>query len=132
MREDEEPHTPAVWERLIVDAAVIGGPERWQTRLHGLREELHRRYREEQDPALERKIAALENLQELALPIIDKLAALPARATWGEWIAALLDLAEFTLREPDRVAGAAGATRSDGRHRPGRARARCCWCSVRG
>jgi ATP-dependent helicase/nuclease subunit B len=103
IREDEEPHTSAVWERLIVDAAVIGGPERWRTRLHGLREELHRRYREEQDPALERRIAALENLEEVALPIIGKLAELPARATWGEWITALLDLAEFTLREPDRV-----------------------------
>ena len=103
MREDEEPHTPAMWERLIVDAAVIGGPERWHTRLQGLREELHRRYREEQDPALERKIAALENLGEVALPIIRKLAQLPVQATWGAWIDALMDLAEFTLREPERV-----------------------------
>ena len=26
MHEDEEPRTPALWERLLVDAAVIGGP----------------------------------------------------------------------------------------------------------
>jgi ATP-dependent helicase/nuclease subunit B len=103
MREDEEPHTPALWERLLVDAAVIGGPERWRTRLRGLREELHRRYREEPDPTLERKAAALDNLAELALPIIDKLAALPARAVWGEWIPALSALAEFTLGDPDRL-----------------------------
>ena len=49
MPEDEEPRTPAAWERLLVDAAVIGGPDRWETRLNGLREELHRRYREEED-----------------------------------------------------------------------------------
>jgi ATP-dependent helicase/nuclease subunit B len=107
MAEDEEPHTPALWERLLVDAAVIGGPARWQARLAGLREELHRRYRQEQDEeersGIERKIASVENLAEFALPIIAKLAALPARAVWGDWIRALVELAEFTLREPERV-----------------------------
>ena len=107
MPEDEEPHTPALWERLLVDAAVIGGTARWQTRLDGLREELHRRYREEQDePArasLERRIAAIENLARLALPVIARLADLPAQALWGEWIHALTQLATFTLREPGRV-----------------------------
>jgi len=107
MPEDEEPVTPALWERLLVDAAVIGGPARWEARLAGLGEEFHRRYREEQDEearsALERKIVSVENLARLALPVIGKLAALPARAPWGEWIAALADLAEFTLRDPERV-----------------------------
>ena len=90
-----------------MDAAVIGGPDRWETRLDGLREEFHRRYREEEDEGerarLERRIASLENLRGFALPVIGRLAALPERATWGEWIAALSDLAEFTLREPERV-----------------------------
>ena len=107
MPEEEEPPTPAVWEKLLVDAAVIGGADRWETRLHGLREEFHRRYREEQDEAererLERRLAMLENLERLALPVIAKLAALPSRATWGAWVAALADLAEFTLREPEAV-----------------------------
>jgi RecB family exonuclease len=107
MPEDEEPHTPAAWERLLVDAAVIGGRDRWETRLDGLREELHRRYREEEDEGerarLERRIASVESLRGFALPVIGRLAALPERATWGEWIAALSDLAEFTLREPERV-----------------------------
>jgi CRISPR/Cas system-associated exonuclease Cas4 (RecB family) len=107
MPDDEEPRTPAAWERLLVDAAVIGGPDRWETRLHGLREELHRRYREEEDEGerarLERRVASLENLRDFALPVIGRLAALPERATWGEWITALSDLAEFTLREPERV-----------------------------
>ena len=105
--EDEEPRTPAAWERLLVDAAVIGGPDRWEMRLDGLREEFHRRYREEEDEMerarLERRIVSLENLRAFALPVIERLAALPERATWGEWIAALTDLAEFTLREPERV-----------------------------
>ena len=107
MPEDEEPRTPAAWERLLVDAAVIGGPERWQTRLDGLREEFHRRYREEEDEGerarLERRITNVENLRAFALPVIGRLAALPARAAWGDWISALTDLAAFTLREPERV-----------------------------
>ena len=103
MREDEEPHTPALWERLLVDAAVIGGPERWRTRLRGLREELVRRYREAQDPAIERRVAAMDNLADVALPIIDRLAALPRRALWRDWIEALTELAECTLQEPDPV-----------------------------
>ena len=107
MPEDEEPRTPAAWERLLVDAAVIGGPERWTARLDGLREEFHRRYREEEDEGerarIERRYASLENLREFALPLISRLAALPERETWGEWIAALTDLAEAALREPERV-----------------------------
>src|SRR4029077_9393199 len=93
--------------RLLVDAAVIGGPERWELRIAGLREELHLRYRREPDEderaRIERLIAAVENLAEFALPIIGKLAALPTRALWGDWITALVELAEFTLREPERV-----------------------------
>lgn len=113
--EEEEPQrqrlgteaSVPLWERLLVDAAVIGGPERWERRLAGLREEFHRRYREEPDESgrerLERKIAALENLERLALPVVAKLAALPARALWGAWIEALVELAESTLRDPGRV-----------------------------
>ncbi len=105
--EEEEPATPAYWERLLVDAAVIGGVNRWQTRLAGLREELHRRHAAEEDDearaALARRIAAVENLTLLALPAIARLAELPAQANWGEWIAALAGLAEFALRDPARV-----------------------------
>jgi ATP-dependent helicase/nuclease subunit B len=94
---------PASWERLIVDAAVIGGPERWRTRLRGLREELVRRYEIDRDPNLERKFAALENLAETALPIVDRLDALPVSASWGEWLASLTELAEATIAEPGRI-----------------------------
>jgi ATP-dependent helicase/nuclease subunit B len=104
---DGEPPTPAAWERLLVDAAVMGGADRWATRLDGLHEEFHRRYDEEEDEGergrLERRIVSVENLRAFALPVICRLAALPERATWGEWIASLIDLAAFTLREPERV-----------------------------
>lgn len=107
MPEEEEPATPALWEQLLVDAAVIGGLSRWETRLAGLREEFHRRHAAEEDAeARERlalRIAAVENLTRLALPAITRLAALPVRALWGEWIAALTELAEFALREPESV-----------------------------
>jgi CRISPR/Cas system-associated exonuclease Cas4 (RecB family) len=107
MPEEEEPPTPAVWGRLLVDAAVIGGAGRWESRLRGLREELARRFADERDEAaresLDRRIACVENLERLALPLIGKLAALPARALWGEWIAALNGLAESALAEPGVV-----------------------------
>ena len=107
MPEEDEPATPALWERLLVDAAVIGGLPRWEARLAGLREQFHQRYGREEDEetreSLARRIAAVENLSRLALPVIGRLAELPRSALWGEWIAALKALAEFTLREPERV-----------------------------
>jgi ATP-dependent helicase/nuclease subunit B len=39
------------------------------------------------------------------LPVIDQLAALPARGSWGEWIEALERLAPMVLRRPERVLG---------------------------
>ncbi len=107
--DDEDAPTPALWERLLVDAAVIGGAARWQSRLDGLRHELHRRFDASEDEDsrghLARQITSLENLARLALPIIDRLAALPKLATWSEWMAALDELANATLAEPDRVTG---------------------------
>ena len=107
MPEDEEPRTPAAWERLLVDAAVIGGAGRWKRRLDGLAEEFQRRYREEEDESerahIERRISALGGLSRFALPLIERLAALPERTSWGEWIAVLSALAEFTVRDPERL-----------------------------
>ncbi len=101
------PGYTANWERLLVDAAVIGGVARWQTRLAGLRQEFHRTHAEEQDEDarefLARRIAALDHLTEIALPVITRLAALPKRALWGEWIDALTTLAESTIPESDHV-----------------------------
>ena len=107
MPEQDEPPTPALWERLLVDAAVIGGLDRWKTRLAGLREEFYRRHAAEADEAardsLARRIDAIENLTHLALPVIARLAQLPSRATWGEWIDTLAGLSEFALRDTTRI-----------------------------
>ena len=86
---------PLGWERLIVDAAVIGGRDRWEQRLAGLREELYRRE--------DGRVEALETLTAMALPLIGRLAELPASATWGEWIDALHALVEFALPEAQHI-----------------------------
>jgi ATP-dependent helicase/nuclease subunit B len=102
---------PWRWERLLVDSAVIGGRERWSRRLAGLAAELRVRADElrQEEPdsprvtGIERDLANLEHLERFALPVIDRLARLPARATWGEWIGELERLAPMVLRRPDRV-----------------------------
>ncbi len=103
---------PRLWEHLIVDAAVIEDKSRWKTRLEGLDRELHadlenaRRFAEEKVAGYERSIDALQSLRDFALPLLDELDALPARATWGEWIEALSVLASRALRKPTRVQAA--------------------------
>jgi RecB family exonuclease len=108
-REDGEVRAPAGWEKLIVDAAVIGGPDRWRRRLEGLEQELLARYssQPENDEAarqrLRRELDRLNELKEFALPLIERLAELPDRATWAEWLGLLGQLAEATLRRPEDV-----------------------------
>jgi ATP-dependent helicase/nuclease subunit B len=102
---------PMSWERLLVDAAVVGGVERWQRRLSGLMSELRTRLTEcdEDEIAreqLERRIERLEALQHFALPVIGLLAALPGKAKWSEWLDKLVELAETSLRHPEPVTAA--------------------------
>jgi CRISPR/Cas system-associated exonuclease Cas4 (RecB family) len=102
---------PWRWEKLLVDSAVIGGHERWRRRLDGLAAEMRVRIEElrQEEPdsprvqAMERELANLDHLARFALPVIERLAALPARATWGEWIAELESIAPMVLRRPERV-----------------------------
>ena len=103
--------TPWKWEQLIVEAAVIGGRDRWLRRLDGLEEQ----FRIEQescvkdDPGspriqgIEHNLQNLRHLRAFALPIIEQLAALPAQASWGEWISRLESIAPLVLRRPERV-----------------------------
>ncbi len=100
--------SPRRWEQLIIDAAVIGGVDRWRRRLEGLE---HSRKVALANPTnseanqrrLEGELAELGALKTFALPLLDVLAAFPARATWGEWLGVLSGLASRALRFPRRV-----------------------------
>jgi RecB family exonuclease len=103
--------TPWKWEQLLVDAAVIGGKERWARRLEGLqrqfKQELEELAKEEPDSprvaGVLRKLRNLQHLRAFAVPVIEELAALPKSATWGEWIVRLEQLVPRVLRQPERV-----------------------------
>jgi CRISPR/Cas system-associated exonuclease Cas4 (RecB family) len=100
---------PIGWETLLVDAAVIGGRDRWARRLRGLRAEFQAQLRdvEREDQThrshVERRIHQLARLEHFALPLIDALAALPAAERWGVWLDRLAALAQIALRRPESV-----------------------------
>ncbi|MGE5178201.1 MAG: PD-(D/E)XK nuclease family protein [Bacteroidota bacterium] len=101
---------PWRWERLLVDAAVIGGRDRWARRLDGLvREiELKRRDLEDEDTraaGLDRLGADLAHLRAFALPLIARLDGLPKAAAWSAWLEHLRALAAAALRRPQGVLG---------------------------
>ncbi len=100
--------TPAGWERLLVDAAVVGGRARWLRRLDGLNAELRFQLaRADQDAVthIERRLGQLRHLRHFALPLIDLLDRLPGARAWADWIAKLTELAETALRQPESVLG---------------------------
>src|ERR1019366_4793015 len=106
--------SPAAWEKLLVDAAVIGGRPRWARRLRGLEAEFRVRLadlgqkEEGRRQHLLREIARLKNLERFALPLIDRLAGLPRQADWGDWIEHLSALATAALRRPESVLSVLG------------------------
>jgi len=102
---------PWRWERILVEASVIGGRDRWDSRLRGLEAEwrLRRSELEDDEPRavqLDREIRDLAHLRATALPIIGALAAMPRAATWGEWLTQLRALSELALRERSVVLAA--------------------------
>ena len=107
-REEKSGLPHFAWEQLLVDAAVVGGRERWQRRLRGLEQEFRLRLAEvdgdeAQTARIERQLETLMELERFALPLIESLAGLPERALWGEWIGRLGDLAAAALRHPESV-----------------------------
>ena len=99
---------PWRWEQLLLDAAVIGGRERWERRLNGLAAQLRLQLAEAAEDearaaSRQRQLDDLGALRAFALPLLDALAALPAAAFWGEWLEQLTALATQALREPSRV-----------------------------
>ena len=103
------PPAPAGWEKLLVDAAVIGGRDRWVRRLRGLEKEFELRLKtlEREDEARRRQLARqldhLRHLENFALPLIEALDALPRSARWSEWQEHLTALARRALRRPEPV-----------------------------
>ena len=101
--------TPARWEQLLVDSAVIGGKQRWERRLTGLKNELLLRIKEvapEEEAlvaSIKRQLNDLASLQNYALPLIERLASLPRSGTWGEWLAHLRELSVNALSNPEGV-----------------------------
>lgn len=105
---------PWRWERLLVDAAVIGGDaSRWRRRLEGLAAALDLQARDEarrEGDAEAPKVLALDavraevlRLTAFALPVIETLASWPREAPWGEWLSRFDALAPRVLRAPARV-----------------------------
>ncbi len=105
---EPEPSAPLYWERLLVDASVVGQRPRWGRRLRGLEEELLLQQREldAQSPRhreISQRLEGLRRLQAFALPLIEFLASLPPQATWGGWLDFMEELASMAIREPEAV-----------------------------
>ena len=104
-------YIPRRWEKLLVEAGVVGGFDRWGRRLDKLASDLDRQRRalerESPDDArldrLDRKIADLGFLRTFATSILSVLAELPNTASWSEWLTALNRLATAALRYPEQV-----------------------------
>ena len=100
---------PRRWERLLVEAAVIGGRDRWRRRIDGLANDLRLKLSElvEEDDTqaavLARTLEDLAAFASYAIPLIDLLDGLPVTANWGEWLDQLSALATRALKYPERV-----------------------------
>lgn len=103
---------PFGWERFLIDAAVIGGKDRWSRRLRGLEAEYQMQIEdlkgrdESRREHVEKQLERLKHLQHFALPVIDCLDSLPKAARWGDWLDKLRMLAEMALRQPECVLSA--------------------------
>jgi RecB family exonuclease len=100
---------PRRWERLLVEAAVIGGRDRWRHRIDGLTNDIGLRASElaaedeTQAAALSRTLEDLTAFAGYAIPLIDVLDGLPTSAHWDGWLDQLGALATRALKRPDGV-----------------------------
>lgn len=104
---------PWRWEKLLVEAAVIGhDASRWRRRIAGKAAEIDTQVREAErqdgrDSGRAHRLRQVQEqlayLQDFALPIIDELAQWPHVATWGEWLDRFACLAPRVLRVPEQV-----------------------------
>ncbi len=101
---DRPAASPRRWEEILLDASVLRGADRWESRLGARIQELAGLERKEANDSARRERRDLESLRQVALPIIRRLDALRwKRRPWEAWIERLRDLARTALREPDIV-----------------------------
>ena len=99
---------PWRWEKMLLDAAVIGGRERWERRLDGLDLELRKQLEilkddEARTARTQRELEDLRALRDFALPLLDVLKKLDREASWGKWLDDLSALATQAVRDPARI-----------------------------
>lgn len=101
--------SPRAWERLLTEAAVIQGADRWERRLQGLEAEFRLKL-ETIEPESARAATVHQDLEHLArlrafaLPLIEELDSwrtTPQR--WSVWLERLERLAPMALQGPERV-----------------------------
>ena len=136
-----EKPAPSAWEKLLVDAAVIGGRDRWARRLRGLEREFELRLealeREDDDPSrrhLERQLDQLRQFEQFALPLIETLDALPCSGA-VEGLARIPGRAGAPRAQESRTrAQRSRRIRADGRSGPADARrsGRSAWANASG
>ncbi len=104
--EGEGFHPPRRWERMVRDASVVGGLDRWERRLGELEERLARDGEGDEGPGsagIRRQHEEIRQLSRTVMPILRELAALPERADGPEWRQCLGSLARSALRHPEGV-----------------------------
>jgi ATP-dependent helicase/nuclease subunit B len=100
---------PRRWERLIVDAAVIGGIDRWRRRLEGLERQMRQALQEveveneAEQERLRRDLEDLTALRKYALPLVEDLHCLVGERTWEAWLESLGALATRSLQRAERI-----------------------------
>ena len=107
-RPEDPASRPGRWERLLREAAVGQGRERWLARLARYQQDLAEQgegaERDESRPA---KVHAdhdsLQALQAFVVPLLEQLQGLAMPRTWGDYLARLEQLASHTLAAPDAV-----------------------------
>jgi ATP-dependent helicase/nuclease subunit B len=97
---------PHRWEKLIVEASVIGSADRFERRLKGLlalKETELQHADDSQSPRLSREVDELHSLIAFVIPVIGELASWPREDDWGTWLRLLKSFAVKILRRPERV-----------------------------
>lgn len=103
--------TPYRWEELLGAAWVIRTPERWRKRLRGLGQERGRQIAqlqrdEPESPKIQNyqdEVEQLRELEQFALPLIERMADWQRSRSWGEWLREIVALSRQTLSDPELI-----------------------------